>query len=128
MAVQFNPSALLRALAPIACLIGGVAQAEVPNTPESIEAGRALFISNCTQCHGNDGKAMVDVISDATDLTEPELYRNGSTDADIIRSITEGVGGVMPAYATVFNSETDIENLKNFITSLWPADQRPAVE
>ena len=48
--------------------------------------------------------------------------------ADIIRSITEGVGGVMPAFETVFNSETDIENLKNFIQSLWPADQRPAVE
>lgn len=128
MATYFHPSALVRVLAPIACLIGSGAQAEIRYSPESIDAGRTLFMSNCTQCHGNDGKAMVDVISDATDLTEPALYRNGSTDADIIRSITEGVGGVMPTFGTVFKSETDIENLKNFIKSLWPADQRPAVE
>ncbi|MBK9520754.1 MAG: c-type cytochrome [Rhodocyclaceae bacterium] len=94
--------------------------AATPPGAESISKGRALYMSNCTACHGNDGKSQVDVVSNATDLTEPLLYHNGTTDADITRSIRDGVGGVMPAWGAVFNNEESIENLKNFIKSLWP--------
>ena len=95
--------------------------AEVPASAESISKGRALFMSNCTACHGNDGKSQVDVVSNATDLTEPLLYHNGTSDTDIARSIRDGVAGVMPPWGTVFNNEESIEHLKNFIKSLWPA-------
>lgn len=100
------------------------ASAEVPYSAESVEQGRALYAANCTPCHGNDGKAQVDVVSNATDLTEPLLYRNGRTDADIERSIRDGVGGVMPAWGTVLGSDEKISHLRNFIKSLWPAEQR----
>lgn len=119
---------ILRSMLLAASMLSGSAYADVPFSTESVAAGRALFMSNCTQCHGNDGKAQVDVISNATDLTEPELYRNGTTDADITRSIREGVGGVMPPWGAVFKSEADIDHLKNFIKNLWPADQRPTAE
>jgi cbb3-type cytochrome c oxidase subunit III len=106
-------------------LLGIVASANifaaVPTNAESINKGRALYMSNCTACHGNDGKSQVDVVSNATDLTEPLLYHNGATDADISRSIRDGIGGVMPAWGAVFNNEESIEHLKNFIKSLWPA-------
>jgi cytochrome c oxidase cbb3-type subunit III len=95
--------------------------AAVPSSPESIKKGRELYMSNCTACHGNDGKSQVDVVSNATDLTEPLLYQNGSTDADISRSIRDGIGGVMPAWGSVFKDEASIEHLKNFIKSLWSA-------
>ena len=95
--------------------------AAVPTSPESISKGRALFLANCTACHGNDGKSQVDVVSNATDLTEPTLYHSGTTDADIERSIRDGIGGVMPAWGSVFKNEESIGHLKNFIKSLWPA-------
>ncbi|MEK7346448.1 MAG: c-type cytochrome [Pseudomonadota bacterium] len=102
-------------------------EGNVPNTTASIDAGRALFANMCTACHGANGKAQVDVVSDATDLTEPLLYRNGSTDADIFKSIQKGAGTGMPAFGAAFKSEAEIGNLRNFIKSLWPAAQRPPV-
>jgi cytochrome c oxidase cbb3-type subunit III len=113
-----NPCALAALLA-----CASLAHAQVPPTVDSIARGRTLFMSNCTQCHGNDGKSRVDVISDATDLTEPALYRNGKSDVDLVKSIRDGVRGVMPAYGAMFK-EAEIEHLRNFIKSLWPADQR----
>lgn len=126
--MDFRRPPSLPAMVLSACFLSGSAYADIPSSPESIAAGRTLFMSNCTQCHGNNGKSQVDVISDATDLTEPDLYRHGNTDADITRSIRDGAAGVMPAWGAVFKSEADISNLKNFIKNLWPADQRPTVE
>lgn len=128
MSPKYTLALMLRSLTFATCLFSSAVYADIPFSVESAEAGRALFMSNCTQCHGNDGKSHVDVISDATDLTEPDLYRNGATDADIISSIRDGVGGVMPEWGRVFKNTADIEHLKNFIKSLWPADQRPVAE
>lgn len=105
--------------------VSSIAHADVAYSPDSVAKGKALFLSNCTQCHGNDGKSQVDVISDATDLTEPLLYRNGITDKDIESSIRDGRGGVMPPWGAVFNNEDSIAHLRNFVKSLWPADKRP---
>lgn len=101
------------------------AQAQVPYSPDSIAKGRVLFANNCTACHGNDGKSQVDVVSDATDLTEPLLYRNGTTDADIETSIRDGRAGTMPPWGEVLKPAESVSHLRNFIKSLWPADQRP---
>jgi mono/diheme cytochrome c family protein len=103
------------------------ADADVPNTAESIAKGRALYMTLCTQCHGNNGKAQVEAVSDATDLTEPQLYRDGTTDAAIYKSIKDGAGSGMPPFATVLKKESDFGDLRNFIKSLWPAAQRPPV-
>jgi len=65
-------------LAVAVLLCSFVAQAETdvskayPSTPESVQAGAQLYLHYCTACHGKDGRALMDVISDATDLTEPE--------------------------------------------------------
>lgn len=100
-------------------------EADVPNTAESIDKGRALYMRMCVECHGRDGRSQVEVISDATDLTEPLLYRSGSTDAAIDKSIRDGAGSGMPAYGAELKGAADIGHLRNFIKSLWPAAQRP---
>jgi mono/diheme cytochrome c family protein len=99
----------------------------VPNTAESINRGRALFMTLCTQCHGHDGKAQIDVVSNATDLTDPSGYRNGRDNASIAKSIKDGAGAVMPAWGAVLKDPADIAHLRNFIQSLWPEAQRPPV-
>jgi mono/diheme cytochrome c family protein len=102
-------------------------EADVPNTAESIKKGQGLYMTLCTECHGRNGKAQIDVVSDATNLTDPALYRNGSSDAAIYKSIKDGAGAGMPPYADVLKSEADIGNLRNFIKSWWPEAKRPPV-
>jgi mono/diheme cytochrome c family protein len=97
-----------------------------PNTAESIASGRALFRLHCTQCHGADGRAQLDVIANATDLTEPSLYLNGSTEADVYRSIHDGAGVAMPAWGAQLGADA-VGELVNFVRSLWPEGQRPPV-
>jgi mono/diheme cytochrome c family protein len=109
-------------------VVAGPAMAEepaVPYTRKSIDKGRALYTNLCTECHGRDGKSLVDVISDATDLTEPDLYRNGSSDAAIDQSIRDGAGSGMPPYGSHLKSGDDVGHLRNFIKSLWPESRRP---
>ncbi len=103
-------------------------QAEIPSpdSDESIAKGSELYMRFCTECHGKDGRALMDVISDATDLTDPDVYYNGSTREDIYRSISDGAGVGMPPWKTQLSDEQDIWHLVNFIRSLWTEEQRSA--
>jgi mono/diheme cytochrome c family protein len=96
-------------------------------TKKSIDRGRVIFLQNCTSCHGENGKAEGSLIADATDLTTPSLYKSGTTEGEIFRSIRDGAGDQMPAFKSQLGSETDIWNLVNFIRSLWPEAMRPAM-
>jgi cytochrome c len=100
----------------------------VPFTKTSIARGRTLFAHDCTGCHGADGKALVDVIADATDLTAPKLWRNGTSEGEIFRSIRDGAGLGMPPFSKQFHKEEDLWHLVNFIRSLWPEPMRPKLQ
>ncbi len=99
----------------------------VAYTKKSVDRGRVIFLQNCTSCHGENGKAEGSLIADATDLTTPSLYKSGTTEGEIFRSIRDGAGDQMPAFKSQLGSETDIWNLVNFIRSLWPESMRPAM-
>ncbi len=96
-------------------------------TKKSIAQGKNLFLRYCAACHGPDGKAQVDVVADATDLTSPKLYKSGTTDGEIFRSIRDGAGETMPPFKTQITNESDLWHLVNYIHSLWPEGSRPAV-
>ena len=100
----------------------------IPYTRKSISEGRAVYIRNCAGCHGNDGKAQVDVVADATDLTEPKTWKNGTTEGEIFRSIRDGQSASMPAFKSQIRQEEDLWRMVNFIRSLWPEDSRPALQ
>ena len=98
------------------------------NTQSSVKRGRALYLSNgCQACHGNDGKAMIEVVANATDLTNPAVYKSGAAEGEIFRSIRDGAGVAMPPFKAQIAHEEDIWNLVNFVRSLWPAGQTPAL-
>lgn len=100
----------------------------VPFTKKSIAQGRNVFLRNCTGCHGQDGKSMVDVVADATDLTEPKGYRNGATDGELYRSIRDGAGASMPTFKSQIPQDEDLWHLVNYIHSLWPDSSRPPLQ
>jgi mono/diheme cytochrome c family protein len=100
----------------------------VPYSKKSIDQGRTVFLQNCTGCHGQDGKAEAAIIADATDLTNPSGYKDGTTEGEIYRSIRDGAGDQMPPFKTQLDKEEDLWNLVNFVRSLWPEGQRPKLQ
>lgn len=100
----------------------------VAYTSESIKRGKTLYVRMCTECHGPDGKALMDVIADATDLTSPKLWLSGTTEGEIFRSILDGAGVSMPPYKTQIRREEDMWHLVNFVRSLWPESVRPQLQ
>lgn len=100
----------------------------VPYSKKSIGQGRNVYIRHCAGCHGNDGKATVDVVADATDLTNPKAYTGGTSDGEIARNIRNGRNASMPAFGSQFKNEQELWNLVNFIRSLWPESTRPSLQ
>ncbi len=100
----------------------------VAYSKKSIAEGRTTFQRNCTACHGRDGKAQVDVVANATDLTSPSDFKSGTTDGEIFHSIRDGAGESMPPFQAQITDETELWNLVNFIRSLWPEPTRPPLK
>ena len=97
----------------------------IPFSKQSIGRGRVIFKRMCTECHGPDGKGQMDVIADASDLTVPKRYYNGSTVGEIYASIKNGAGTNMPPFVDQLKKEDDLWHLVNFIQSLWADELQP---
>jgi mono/diheme cytochrome c family protein len=100
-------------------------QNPVPYSRSSIQRGRVLYVHHCPICHGADGKALIELVANATDLTAPARWRYGTSDGEIFRTLRDGAGIDMPPYATQIKNEDDLWHLVNFIRSLWPEATRP---
>ncbi len=81
----------------------------------------------CVECHSADGKSVTDVIADSEDLSDPTVYRNGSSNEAIDKSIWDGAGVGMPAYRGQLKSYDEVIYMRHFIQSLWPEKLRPAL-
>lgn len=97
----------------------------VPYSKESIARGKILYIRKCTECHGADAKSQVDVVANATDLTEPKVWKSGTAEGEIFRSIRDGAGEAMPPFKAEVDKEKDLWDMVNFLRSLWPEPMRP---
>ena len=97
----------------------------VPFSKTSIARGKVLYARACTECHGADGKSLVDVVANATDLTQPKAWKSGTSEGEIFRSIRDGAGEAMPPFADKVSKAEDIWNMVNYLRSLWPDSARP---
>ncbi len=93
-----------------------------PFASDSISKGRTAYLQYaCANCHGDDGRALVLLVGKPTDLTNPKVFVNGTSEGEIFRSIRDGVSA-MPAFGKEIGDTEKTWNLVNFIRSLWPAD------
>jgi len=116
------PGARRRALLVVLCAgmaLPSLAQERPPEDAAALERGAQLFQQYCTECHGRDGRAQLDVISDATDLTQPNYYYSGSSDQEIFNSIANGAGVAMPAWRAQLGSDAAVWDLVYYVKSLW---------
>jgi mono/diheme cytochrome c family protein len=100
----------------------------VPFSKASIARGKILFRRACTECHGADGKSLVDVVANATDLTNPKAWKSGTTEGEVFHSIRDGAGEAMPPFAEKYSKEQDLWDLVNYLRSLWPDADRPKLK
>ena len=91
-------------------------------------AGAATFAANCAVCHGADGKGNRTV--GAPNLTDA-IWLYGGAKADVVASVTNAHGGVMPAWGKRLDPVT-IKMLAAYVHSLGggedftPAPTAPA--
>jgi cytochrome c oxidase cbb3-type subunit III len=77
-------------------------------------AGHKIFAENCVSCHGDTGKGNQEL--GAPNLTD-QIWLYGSDEATVIESITNGRGGVMPAWSGRLDPTT-IKALAVYVYSL----------
>jgi len=94
----------------------------IPTSPDSIKAGRAIYAKNCAGCHGLQGRG--DGASAPKGSTPANLaagkWKHGGTDAEIFKSIEEGIGPkpmIMKPWGEKLSDE-DIWNTVNFLRDL----------
>lgn len=91
----------------------------IPNTPKSVEAGRAVFMPNCTPCHGEhgrgDGPASAALNPKPANLNEPKVWEQ--TDGAIFWKISNG-RNAMPKWEGAL-SEEQRWNTINFLRATF---------
>lgn len=90
--------------------LSGAGPADTP----SAKKGAAVFAANCAVCHGADGKGKQELGS--KNLTDG-IWLYGGDKATIMQTITNGRGGVMPAWAGRL-SPTTIKALTVYVHTL----------
>ena len=92
----------------------------VPDSPEALSKGKALFQRHCTVCHGLRGKGDGPAGADARDLTDPAVQQR-LTDGEIFWKIGAGRKKegemAMPAFARQIGAQ-DRWKLVRFVRSL----------
>ncbi len=87
----------------------------LPTDPGAdVALGKKTFADNCAACHGDEGKGNKEM--GAPNLTT-KIWLYGSSDAAIVDRITNGGGGVMPAWQGKL-TPTEIKAVTVFVHSL----------
>lgn len=81
--------------------------------PAALAIGQKIFINNCAQCHGSDGRGA----KGFPNLADADWLWGG--DAKNIKiSILEGRQGVMPPMGPALGTPANVENVANYVLSL----------
>jgi mono/diheme cytochrome c family protein len=79
---------------------------EGKSTPELIEKGKTLFSTNCSSCHGTDGKgdgvAGLSLNPKPRNFHDLNGWKNGTKFSNIYKTLQEGItGSAMPSFSTL---------------------------
>lgn len=96
----------------------------VPYAPASVARGKTFFLQNCQSCHDEDGRARSAAVAIAADLTNPDRWKFGRSDAQVFNTIKNGAAEAMPPFGTDLKDE-QIWDVVNFIRSIRPESMGP---
>jgi cytochrome c oxidase cbb3-type subunit 3 len=101
------------AMAPVYAKYAAMDAEAMARDAQAMGIGQRLFLNNCAQCHGSDGRGSKGF---------PNLADNDwlgpNTLADVKKTIVEGRNGVMPPMAAAVGSAEDVKNVAHYVLSL----------
>ena len=100
-------------MAPVYAKYAALDAAALAKDAQAMEIGQRLFLNNCAQCHGSDGRGSLGF----PNLTDGEWMYGGAHE-QIKESITNGRNGVMPPMAEALGSSDDVRNVAHYVLSL----------
>lgn len=86
---------------------------QLAQEPAAMGIGQRLFLNNCAQCHGSDGRGSTGF----PNLADNDWLGAGTLDY-VKTTITTGRVGVMPPMAAAVGSGDDVRNVANYVLSL----------
>lgn len=100
-------------LEPIYAAYTALPAEKVADDRAAMAIGERLFLNNCAQCHGSDGRGS----KGFPNLTDSDWLYGGSPEK-IRETIHLGRTGVMPPMAAAVGTPDDVKNLANYVLSL----------
>ncbi len=102
-----------RELEPVYAAYTALPADKVAADPAAMAIGERLFLNNCAQCHGSDGRGS----KGFPNLADSDWLYGGSPEK-ISETIHKGRIGVMPPMAAAVGTPDDVKNLANYVLSL----------
>ena len=101
------------AMAPVYAKYTPMKAEDLARDETAMGIGQRLFLNNCSQCHGSDGRGS----KGFPNLTDRDWLGAGTPEY-IETTITEGRIGMMPPMAAAVGSGEDVRNVANYVLSL----------
>jgi cytochrome c oxidase cbb3-type subunit 3 len=106
-------AAARRELEPVYAAWAALPADQVAADPAAMAIGQRLFLNNCAQCHGSDGRGS----KGFPNLTDSDWLYGGKPE-NISETIHKGRIGVMPPMGAAVGTTEDVKNLANYVLSL----------
>ncbi len=101
------------AMVPVYAKYVSMGAEELGRDAQAMGIGQRLFLNNCAQCHGSDGRGSKSFPS----LADNDWLGPNSLDS-VKKTITEGRTGVMPPMGAAVGSGEDVKNVAHYVLSL----------
>jgi cytochrome c oxidase cbb3-type subunit 3 len=98
---------------PIYAKYAAMSLGDITKDPAGLAIGQRLFLNNCAQCHGSDGRGA----KGFPNLADHDWLWGSSPEAIKI-SVLEGRQGVMPPMGAALGSPEAVENVAHYVLSL----------
>ena len=100
-------------MAPVYASFANLTAEQLSKNPQAMAIGERLFVNNCAQCHGADGRGS----KTFPNLTDGD-WLGGSGPEYIHNTIVEGRQGMMPPMGAAVGTPDDVRNVANYVLSL----------
>ena len=101
------------AMVPVYAKYVSMSAEELGRDAQAMGIGQRLFLNNCAQCHGSDGRGS----KSFPNLADNDWLGLNTLDS-VKKTITEGRMGVMPPMGAAVGSGEDIKNVAHYVLSL----------
>jgi cytochrome c oxidase cbb3-type subunit III len=100
-------------MAPVYAEFANLSAEDLGKNAKAMAIGERLFVNNCAQCHGADGRGS----KSFPNLADTDWL--GGTGAEYIhKTIVEGRQGVMPPMGAAVGTAEDVRNVAHYVLSL----------